>query len=125
MVKDVHTYPGADIMSDHCLLLAKMTLKLKILKKSKPQERFDINLLKQNDYKEQFSVEVMNRFNILINDTPVQQGTSEERINSQWSCFKRSVQDAEMKVLPRKKIKKEKSWMTDEILELMERRRQK
>ena len=125
MVKDVHTYPGADIMSDHCLLLAKMTLKLKILKKSKPQERFDINLLKQNDYKEQFSVEVMNRFNILINDTPVQQGTSEERINSQWSCFKRSVQDAEMKVLPRKKIKKEKSWMTDEILELMERRWQK
>ena len=43
---NVKTLPGADINSDHCLLAAKIKLKLKVPKQSKVQAQYDLNTLK-------------------------------------------------------------------------------
>ena len=65
-VKDVRTYPGADAMSDHNLLVTKLKLKLKLPEKSQRQDSYEVNLLKQDKYREQFAIEVRNRFDALM-----------------------------------------------------------
>jgi len=51
------TGPGADCGSDHLLLIAKFSLKLKKVGKTTRPARYDLNLISH-----EYSVEVMNRF---------------------------------------------------------------
>ena len=62
---DVKTFPGADINSDHCLLGAKMRVKLKVPKKPKQQVQYDLNQLKDSAIKAKYNTEVQNRFQLL------------------------------------------------------------
>ena len=49
----------------------------------------------------------------------------EDKINQQWDSFKVSIIAAQDKVLPRKKKKKDKIWMTEDVLEMMKERMEK
>ena len=122
-VKNVKTYPEADIMSDHCLLVAKLKIKLKIPRKSKKEEKYELDLLKQDHYKERFSIEVKNRFDSLMIEENEQVEDDRNRTNKKWQCLKKSIHGAEASVLPKKEGRKDKSWMTQEILDMMEERR--
>ena len=124
-VKDVRTYPGADVMSDHNLLIAKLKLKLKLPEKSQRQDSYEVNLLKQDEYREQFAIEVRNRFDALMIEELEQYVKEEDKINQQWDSFKASIIAAQDKVLPKEKRKKDKMWMTEDILEMMKERREK
>ena len=57
-IKNAYTYPGADVNSDHILLVLK--LKLKIPHKNNRQERADLQLLKKEDIQAQYAIEVKN-----------------------------------------------------------------
>eukprot|EP00795_Rhopilema_esculentum_P007737 gene7737-13569_t len=107
-------------MSDYNLLVIKLTLKLKIPEKSQQQYSYEVNLLKQDEYREQFAIEVRNRFDALMIEK-----LDEDRINDLWESFKVSIIAAQDKVLPMKKRKKDKMWMTEDILEMMKERREK
>ena len=120
-VKDVQTYPGADIMSDHNLLIAKMKFKLKKVKKGSSKDQYDLNMLKKEDIRKRYAVEVKNRFEAL-NIEEAQQ-TEEEIIERKWSSFKESINEA-TKVVPKKDKKKDKDWMTEEIKDLMKQRKE-
>ena len=124
-VKDVRTYPGADVMSDHNLLVTKLKLKLKLPEKSQRQDSYEVNLLKQVEYREQFAIEVRNRFDALMIEELEQYEKEEDKINQQWDSFKASIIAAQDKVLPKKKRKEDKMWMTEDILEMMKERREK
>ena len=45
-------------MSDHNLLVTKLKLKLKLQEKSQRKDSYEVNLLKQDEYREQFAIEV-------------------------------------------------------------------
>ena len=66
-VKQCKTYPGADIASDHNPLLAKISVKLKraMPKGKKKTEAIDWCKLSTPDLKEQYLVNVKNRYEIL------------------------------------------------------------
>ena len=49
-IKNAYTYPSADIISEHILLVMKMKLKLKIPHKNNRQEKADLQLLKKRRY---------------------------------------------------------------------------
>ena len=64
----MRTYPEAGVMSDHKLLVAKLKLKLKLPEKSQRQDSYEVNLLKQEDYRQQCTIEVRNRFDALMTE---------------------------------------------------------
>ena len=124
-VKDCRTYQGADINSDHSLLVSKMKFRLKKIEKRKIKEQYNLDMLKQDNIQKQYAVEVRNRFNALLCEESVQSDNGDEsRIEKKWKCFKESVHEATKECTEKIERKKNKEWMTDDILKLMEERRE-
>lgn len=112
-VQSCKTYPGAYCGSDHQLVVARVKLKLKTPKKTKPILRFDVAAI-PNQYK----VEVKNRFEALrvIND--------EERSPEElWSQTRDNILAAAKDTVPRKKKKQRSEWISTETLDVIESRR--
>ena len=82
-------------------------------------------MLKQDNIQKQYAVEVRNRFNALLCEESVQSDDGDEsRIEKKWKCFKESVHEATKECTEKIERKKNKEWMTDDILKLMEERRE-
>ena len=69
-VKQARTYPGADVGSDHNPLMIKMYIKLKKPKKKQMNHRMELNLLKHDEYKIMYAVEVQNQYEALSKEEP-------------------------------------------------------
>ena len=84
------TRPGADCGSDHKLLIAKFTLKLKKVEKTTRPFRYDLNQIPYD-----YTVEVTNRFKglDLIDRVP----------EELWMEVCDTVQEAVIKTIPKKK----------------------
>ena len=84
------TRPGADCGSDHQLLIAKFTLKLKKVGKTTRPFRYDLNQIPYD-----YTVEVTNRFKglDLIDRVP----------EELWIAVHNIVQEAVIKTIPKKK----------------------
>uniref|UniRef100_A0A8D8SN59 Craniofacial development protein 2 n=1 Tax=Cacopsylla melanoneura TaxID=428564 RepID=A0A8D8SN59_9HEMI len=110
-VKGVKTYPSADINSDHNILIADLKLKFKILKKQVATSKMDLEDFNKN--KEKLTTELKRKFeNIEIEDD----------IEQLWLHTKEAIHEVASTV--KKQRPKKKHWMSDEILDLMEERRQ-
>ncbi|KAL3862674.1 hypothetical protein ACJMK2_008627 [Sinanodonta woodiana] len=69
-LQDVRVMRNADIGSDHFLLVAKVTLKLRKVRIGiSRNKRFDVDKLKNSKVKEEFSVTLRNRFSALEDET--------------------------------------------------------
>ena len=65
-VRDTRAYRGADVNSDHYLVIARIKIKLsKNIDKSKSKPRLNMQWLKDIEIKSQFALEVRNRFAVL------------------------------------------------------------
>ena len=114
-MKSSKSMPGADGGSDHVPVIGIMKVKLRKLKKSKRTPRLDFNILKTDkDLRNTFKISVKNKFDGLDNLT-----TAEER----WQKMKESIQETAGELIPETNRKEHKSWMTEDILNLMEERR--
>ena len=102
------TRPGADCGLDHELLIAN-GLKLKKVGKTTRTFRYDLNQIPYN-----FTVEVRNRFKglDLIDRVP-------EKL---WMEVRDIVQEAVTKTIPRKNKHKEAKWLSEESLQIAEKR---
>jgi len=63
--QDVRAYRGADVGSDHMLLVAQVKLKLKRIVKKQRLVQPDHNNLKDSKFYKQFQLELSNRFSVL------------------------------------------------------------
>ncbi|XP_055390541.1 craniofacial development protein 2-like [Condylostylus longicornis] len=95
-VKSVCTYPGADVPSDHNLLVAKINIKLARTRREHRQPKIDVEKLNNTDIKNQLATEINNQL--------------------------RSVMEESENIWDHKYVAKQK-WMTPEILQMMEKRR--
>lgn len=107
----IRTYPGADINSDHCPLVSVIRVRMKKVKVKKPPP-CDLHLLKYQAVKE------MAR-NILNTNIHPELDNS---VNAELSKLQQTVEKIKREVL-KPDLTKKKSWMTSEILNLMEERR--
>lgn len=113
------TYPGADIPSDHNLLLARTKLRLKKIVRKKTSKNVDTRKLKQDNVFQQTKERLNKEFmNISVNNN------HETEIEDLWNKIKVSITSVTEEELRPDKIEKRQQWMTDSILELMEERRQ-
>ena len=110
-ILSVKTRPGADCGSDHELLIAIFRLKLKKVGKTTRPFRYDLNQIPYN-----YTMEVTNRFKglDLIDRVP----------EDLWTEFCDIVQEAVIKTIPKKKKCKKAKWLSEEALQIAEKRRE-
>ena len=118
-LEDVRVFRGADIGSDHQLLLAKVKLRLKRygIKNSEKRPKFQVNLLSAKGKQEEFKLELTNRFQPLAE-------LVEEDVEVHWTKIKEAFTSTCQVVLGEKRAQ-HKPWITQESLELVEKRRKK
>ena len=104
------TRQGADYGSDH-ELIAKFSLKLKQVGKTTWPFRYDLNQIPYD-----YTVEVKNRFKglDLIYRVP----------DELWMEVRDIVQEAVIKTIPKKKKCKKAKWLSEETLQIAEKRRE-
>ena len=112
-LKSAKTYPGMDIGSDHNPVIAVINIKLKKVVEKKQGYKMDRTQLTTETKKEQVKK--------LVNDSFKKQDVTID-IKQEWNEIKISLNKICVDNLKSNKIKK-KSWMTDEIIDLMEHRR--
>ena len=112
------SFPGADIGSDHDLLM--MTFRLRLKKISKPKYtrlKFDLEKLKDPNVLETFQAMIGGRFALLTI-----MSCDDTDIDSMITTFNRAVTEPASEILGKHRQKK-KPWITAEILDLCEKRR--
>ena len=103
---------GDECGSDHELLIAKYRLKLKKLEKTARPFRYDLNQIPYD-----YTVEVKNKFKELdlIDRVP----------EELWMDVRNIVQEAVIKTIPKKKKCKKAKWLSEEDLQIAEKREMK
>lgn len=112
----VKTYPGADANTDHNLLLSNMILKLKRISKRSDNNKPDIYKLKEEHTRQKIKKEINEKFRNMSSRT-------QHTIEDKWNNIKESISTITENNLRSNTNKKKNKWMTDEILELIDKRR--
>ena len=120
-IKQIKTYPGADIGSNHNPLVMKIKIKLKKLEKKKQNPQLELNRLKEDHYREQYNISVNNKYNALVTEEIPQR--KETEIDKKWNVIRDSMNAAAGEVLPKKRKEAKQAWMTEEILDKMKERK--
>ena len=107
-IQSAKTRPGADCGSDYQLLIAKFRLKLKKVGKTTRPFRYDLNQIPY-DY---------------TNDKQIPGIRSDRVPENLWTEVHDIVQEAEIKTIPKKKKCKKAKWLSEEALEIAEKRRE-
>ena len=116
-LRNVRSYRGADVGSDHQLVIATLKLKLKAPNKKVDRvPRYNTMKLLENEHKEAFVLECRNRFAVL------ETITEEERtINEEWRDIRNVYQSVGREVLGTE-VTRRKPWISDETWETIKRR---
>ena len=114
---DVRVYRGAEVDSDHYLVMAKVKVKLRSAKQRRKQEKkIDLNRLKKEEIQEQYTVEINNRFAALQNPNNT---TAQE----DWENFRINTMEAAKETIGFVN-RDRKKWISDTTWSLIEERRQ-
>ena len=107
----VNKRPGTDCGSDHELLIAKFRLKLKKAAKTTRPFRYDLN---QIPY--EYTLEVTNKFKGL--------DLIDRVLEELWTEVHNIVQEAVIKIIPKKKKFKKAKWLSEEALQIAVERKE-
>uniref|UniRef100_A0A8D8UV16 Craniofacial development protein 2 n=2 Tax=Cacopsylla melanoneura TaxID=428564 RepID=A0A8D8UV16_9HEMI len=119
-VKNAKTYPGADVGSDHSLLVAEIKVRLKNIKRHARKARIDTNQLRNVNT----MGDVYQEVNENLKNLKAKGDTSVEKDPEDiWMSIKSAVIEPCRKYLKPEKRQERQDWMNDEILKLMEERR--
>ena len=116
-VMDARVFRGADVGSDHNLVVIRAKLKLhRTGKKVSTCARYETCKLKSKEIIEKFKIELRNRFSVL------EEQTTDNEIETQWETFKTAYNDSALKVLgPRQK--KHQEWISAESWKRVDERK--
>ena len=87
-IKQAKTYPGADMNSDHNPVVVKVNMKLKRTNAANRSEQLELNLLKEETYKNKYNVEVQNIYERLCIEETAQQpdnGSFKNQCDKKWT----------------------------------------
>ncbi|VDP82906.1 unnamed protein product [Schistosoma curassoni] len=121
-MKDVRIKRGADIASDHHLLVAKMKLKLKKYWKTERtiSQKFNTDFLRDTDKFNEFKIVLRNKFQV-FHDLLSGEGTT---VESNWKGIKEAITSKCHEVLGHKKHH-HKEWITVDTLDKIQAMRNK
>ena len=109
-MKSAKTRLGADCDSDHEFFIAKFRLKLKKVRKITRQFRYDLNQVPYD-----YTVEVKNRSKGL--------DLIDRLAEELWTEVHDIIREIGIKTIPKKKKCKKAKWLSEEALQIAEKRR--
>ncbi|CAG4959526.1 unnamed protein product [Colias eurytheme] len=116
---DVRNRRGADIDSDHLLMIAEVRLKVASVKRSsnasKLGRRYDVSKLREPEVRRKFALELRNRFSGLTLDA--------NNIDEAWNHIKTAYQTTSSAVLGHR-TKKRDEWISRDTWDLIKARRE-
>lgn len=115
-VKKACTYPGADVPSDHILLVAVVRIALSCRKKPTTQKRIALDKIDNPTIKIELSNEINTQFQTITPNT-------KEDLTPTWTMITDTVTNIMKNSLGYEQKNKKQKWMTNEILSLMDERR--
>lgn len=118
-VKSVKTYPGADVPSDHNLLMAKVQVRLKKVKKPNKKKNVPMDALKCNKQRTQIAERLNNNLKKIKEK---RSRITTHNIEKTWTEMKNAIKNATER-LTNTEERSNKPWMTAHILKLMDERR--
>lgn len=105
---------AADVGSDHKLVLAKVKLRLKAAGRKERVKCYNLDKLGDTTVKEQFMATIQSRISL--------QGVAE--VEGMWSVIKEGIHSTAEEVLGSAVQKKKPKWISDEVLQLCQRRKE-
>ncbi len=117
---DVRVLRGADVDSDHYLLISDVQLKLKKrVQEKNPRIKYNTKALQHRDVLDSFKLELSNKFQTLENLN--QEETEDVEIH--WNKIKVALNETSRSVLGLRK-QNHKPWITQDTLDIIEKRRE-
>ncbi|CAH1248758.1 Hypp8389 [Branchiostoma lanceolatum] len=117
---DVRVYRGADVGSDHHLVVSKIRLKLRATPPTKKRHKvFDTHKLHTPEIKHEFALELRNRFQALEN---LEDEGEQDIVETTWNTITKVYSETAEKVLGYRK-RKDKEWITPETWRNIEERK--
>ena len=114
------SFPGADIGSDHDLLMMAFHLRLKRISKPKHTRlKFDLEKLKDPNVLETFQAMIGRRFAPLTI-----MSNADTDLDSMITTFNTAVTETASEILGKHRQKKKKTWITAEILDLCDKKKE-
>ena len=110
------SFPGADVGSDHDMIMMNFRLRLKKIRRLKNARiKFDLEKLKDPNVAEEFKAVIGGKFALL--------NLAEEEVKTMTNNFNSTVTDTTSKILGKHRQKK-KPWVTGDLLEMCDKQRQ-
>ena len=123
-LRDVRVYRGADVASDHYLLVASVQLKLKCCTKKKSREIVDVEKLLRSEIRQEFELAIENRFSILdTKENEENAQTSEESVEHTWDVFKDNIMKAAKDTIGFKRGNKKEAWISENTWKAIDERK--
>jgi len=116
-VQDVRSYRGADVASDHYLVMARIKVKLKarsVTKNATKQPGFNVIQLKDEEVHTRYNVELQNRFEALEWAT---------NIADEWENIKQVFNKTAETVIGKRRGTKKERWITERTWKSIDERR--
>ena len=113
-LRDVRAYRGADVGSDHYLIIGVVQIKLKRQQKSKGQQPINIRRLSEQEKAREYKVEIANRF---------AESQQEGGLEEQWAAFKNTTLKCAEEIIGRRRGSLKERWISDATWELIDERK--
>ncbi|KAJ4435216.1 hypothetical protein ANN_23794 [Periplaneta americana] len=123
-IVDIRTFTGADCNSDHYLVIGELRERLSVAKRVEQQvniTKFNILKLKDEEAKQNYQVEISNRFATLESSDEVEK---ELDVNSVWENIRDSIKIAAEQSIGYYETKKKKPWFDEDCCMVVERSKQ-